>query len=88
MKWWRFLFLLAEIDNFTDEERKQYEESLKNMGDYNNIINTATEEAEKRGFARGREETIKALIATGVSIESLASALNLSEEKIKSLVSH
>ena len=82
------MFLLAEIDNFTDEERKQYEESLKNMGDYNNIINTATEEAEKRGFARGREEAIKALIATGVSIESLASALNLSEEKIKSLVSH
>ena len=23
------------------------------MGDYNNIINTAAEEAEKRGFARG-----------------------------------
>ena len=85
------LFLLAEIDNFTDEERKQYEESLKNMGDYNNIINTATEEAEKRGLARGREEgkieTIKALIATGVSMESLASALNLSEKEIKSLVS-
>jgi predicted transposase/invertase (TIGR01784 family) len=75
----------------TDEERKQYEESLKNMGDYNNIINTATEEAEKRGLARGREEgkieTIKALIATGVSMESLASALNLSEKEIKSLVS-
>ena len=48
MKWWRFLFLLAEIDNFTDEERKQYEESLKNMGDYINIINIATEEVETK----------------------------------------
>lgn len=38
------LFLLAEINKFTDEEKKQYKESLKNMGDYNNIINTEAEE--------------------------------------------
>ena len=48
--------MLAEIDNFTAEEYKQYLESLENMGDYQNIINTAVEEAELRGRAIGREE--------------------------------
>ena len=50
------LFMLAEIDNFTAEEYQQYIESLGNMGDYQNIINTAVEEAELRGRAIGREE--------------------------------
>ena len=36
------LFLLAEIDNFTKDERKQY---------YNNIIDTAAEE-EVKAFYR------------------------------------
>ena len=47
------LFLLAEIGNFTPEEYKYYLNSLKNMGDYYNIIHTAEEEAEKRGLEKG-----------------------------------
>lgn len=50
------LFMLAEIDNFTAEEYQQYIESLDNMGDYQNIINTAVEEAVLRGLEKGREE--------------------------------
>mgnify|MGYP003457567429 FL=1 len=54
------LFLLAEIGNFTPDEMRQYYNSLENMGDYDNIIHTAQEEAEKRGLekglARGRAE--------------------------------
>ena len=50
------LFLLAEIGNFTAEEYQHYQKSLTNMGDYDNIINTAVEDAEKRGRAAGREE--------------------------------
>ena len=52
----RRLFMLAEIDNFTAEEYKQYQKSLENMGDYQNIINTAVEEAVLRGLEKGREE--------------------------------
>ena len=52
----RRLFLLAEINNFTPEEREQYYKSLESMGYYYNIINTTAEEAEKRGLERGREE--------------------------------
>ena len=54
------LFLLAKIGSFTAEELKQYRQSLENMGDYENILNTAREEAEKvgwtEGHAKGREE--------------------------------
>ena len=34
-------------------ELKQYKKSLENMGDYDNIINAAREEAEKQGWASG-----------------------------------
>ena len=61
MRWWRFpnnfqrLFILSKIGNFTAEELKQYEDSMKDMSDYYNIIDTAAEEAEKRGLAKGME---------------------------------
>ena len=42
--------MLAEIGKFTAEEKQHYYKSLENMDDYYNIINTATEEAEKRGI--------------------------------------
>ena len=50
------LFLLAKIGKFTAEEYEQYQKSLTDMGDYDNIINTAVEEAEKRGREVGRAE--------------------------------
>lgn len=53
------LFILSKISNFTPEELKQYEQSIKNMNDYYNIIDTAAEEAEKRGRAEGRAEGIE-----------------------------
>lgn len=52
----RRLFLLSEIGNFTAEEYQHYQKSLTNMGDYDNIINTAVEEAEKRGMSAGLEQ--------------------------------
>ena len=94
------LFMLAEIDNFTAEEYQQYLESLENMGDYQNIINTAVEEAELRGRAMGREEgreegrvegqfskaveVAAKLIATGMSKAQAASLVGLSEEDLDS----
>ena len=89
----RRLFLLAEINNFTPEEREQYYKSLESMGDYYNIINTTAEEAEKRGLERGREEgreqekieMARKLKAVGVSIEAISQASGLSIETIESL---
>lgn len=84
------LFMLSEIDNFTAEEYEQYVKSLENMGDYQNIINTAVEEAEKRGMEKGREEgsmeksieiAVK-LMATGMSKEEAAAFVGISVESL------
>ena len=56
--------ILAEIGNFTQEEMEEYENSLKNMSDYYNIIDSAEKrardegrlEGELRGLEKGREE--------------------------------
>lgn len=47
------LFLLSELGKFTAEEYEQYIKSLDNMGDYDNIIQTAVEDAHARGLAEG-----------------------------------
>ena len=69
------LFLLAEIDNFTAEEKKQYYKSLEDMGDYQNIINTAVEEATMRGLAEGMEKGMK----KGMEKERMANAAKMKE---------
>jgi predicted transposase/invertase (TIGR01784 family) len=81
------LFMLAEIDNFTAEERKQYLKSLDDMGDYLNTINTAVEEAEIRGRAMGREEgevakaveIARKLVANGMSKSEAAEFVGIPE---------
>jgi len=77
------LFLLAEIDNFTAEEKKQYYKSLEDMGDYLNTINTAAEIAEKRGHAAGhaagREEGRAEGLKEGMEKERYATAAKFKE---------
>ena len=85
----RRLFLLAEINNFTPEEREQYYKSLESMGDYYNIINTTAEEAEKRGLERGRKEEkielAKKFKSLGVDTSTIIQATGLSADVIESL---
>ena len=85
----RRLFILSEIGNFTPDELKQYEESMKDMSDYYNVINTAAEEAEKRGFARGLEEAkleaASKLKELGVDIETIVQATGLSVDVVEGL---
>ena len=89
----RRLFILAEIGKFTAEEYKQYIKSLDEMSDYYNVIDTAVEEAEKRGRAEGRTEgreeakmaTAKNLKQLGVDVETIAKATGLSKDVIENL---
>ncbi|MBR1959989.1 MAG: hypothetical protein IKA34_05395, partial [Bacteroidales bacterium] len=95
------LFMLSEIANFTPMELEQYENSLKDMSDYYNIIRTAEEDAEQRGLAKGlaqgreegreegrkegREEgkakAIATMLASGISVETIASAFGMTVEE-------
>jgi len=85
----RRLFMLAEINNFTAEEYEQYKKSLENMGDYQNIINTAVEEAEMRGRAEGREEGVLSVATQmkkmGLPAETITQATGLDADVINSL---
>ena len=109
----RRLFMLSEIANFTPMELEQYENSLKDMSDYYNIIRTAEEDAEQRGLAKGlaqgreegreegleqglqqglqqgreegREEgkakAIATMLASGIPVETIASAFGMTVEE-------
>ena len=79
------LFMLAEIDKFTPEEKKQYIKSLENMGDFRNIINTAAEEAKQQGRAEGIAEVAGKMLAAGMSIEEITRLTGLSEEEVRQL---
>lgn len=50
------LFLLAKINKFTTEEYQQYQKSLENMSEFDNIVNSTAEAAEIRGHAKGHAE--------------------------------
>ena len=92
-KWMYRLFILAEIGKFTAEEYKQYIKSLDNMSDYYNVIDTAAEEAEKRGRAEGREEgreearreTARNFKQLGVDLTTISQATGLSIEELEAL---
>ena len=95
------LFLLAEIGNFTPDEMAQYLESLGNMSDYYNIIDSTAELAEKRGHEAGLAEGIvigreegreeakaedaRKLKDLGVSVEIISEATGLPLEVIEEL---
>ena len=95
------LFILSKIGNFTAEELKQYEDSMKDMSDYYNIIDTAAEEAEKRGLAKGMEigreegrlegrqevriETARKFKELGVDLQTIALATGLDVDIIEKL---
>ena len=97
----RRLFLLSEIGNFAPEEYEQYLLSMGEISDYYNTIDTAAEEAEKRGHARGlkegtekgrkegREEgkraAIRTMLAAGVTVEEIAKAFSMTEEECRDL---
>ena len=95
------LFLLAEIGNFNPDEMAQYLESLGNMSDYYNIIDSAAELAEKRGHEaelaegivigreEGREEAkiedARKLMELGVALEIISAATGISIESLQIL---
>ena len=63
------LFETAEIARFSESEMRDYEESLKNLRDLGNVLNTAKEEGRKEGREEGERK------------KSLEIARNLLQEK-------
>ena len=63
------------------------------MGDYLNIINTAAEDAEKRGLEKGRaegraeaqHEMARKFKSLGVAIETIVEATGLDRETVEAM---
>lgn len=72
---------MTSIAQFTDTERHEYEARLKSYRDLKNCI----DDAEDRGVAREKMETIKRLKAAHTPIGTIALATGLTEEEIRLL---
>lgn len=83
------LFLLAKINNFTSDELKQYQKSLENMGEFENIINSTEERAREAGRTEGRTEgraeiAVK-MLSAGFSLDQIAQLTGLEISDIEKL---
>ena len=66
---------------------------MENMGDYDNIIHTAQEEAEKRGLEKGlarghaeaQVEIARKMLAAGMTVEQTAQLTGLAVDEVKEL---
>ena len=88
------LFKQAEIAQYDEVERRQYEYSLKEYWDYTSTMDTAYMKGERAGMEKGRAEgeqakaleTARNLKAMNVlSIEQIAGATGLTPKEIESL---
>ena len=80
------LFLLAKINNFTSDELKQYQKSLENMGEFENIINSTEERARETGRAEGKADVYKAMLEKGIPKETVAEIAGLTIVELDDLM--
>ena len=85
------LFETAEIARFSESEMRDYEESLKNLRDLGNVLNTAKEEGRKEGREEGERkkslEIARNLLQAGIAEDVIAATTGLSVEEIQNLKS-
>ena len=87
------LFLLAEINNFTSDELQQYQKSLENMGEFENIITSTEERAREAGRVEGlaegghnkAKEIAANMLSAGIPIEQVAQFTGLEISEIEKL---
>jgi predicted transposase/invertase (TIGR01784 family) len=87
------LFKAAEIAKYSKEEAMQYEESLKQYRDLNNVLATSFEEGmiegERKGMIKGKIEgkieVARNLLKENMPIDIVAKLTGLSEKEIEKL---
>jgi predicted transposase/invertase (TIGR01784 family) len=82
-------FEQAELANYSEQEYREYEQSLKTYRDLNNVINTAYDEGEAKGIEKGIEKgirlTAKKLKQEGLSNEIISKVTGLTTTEIENL---
>jgi predicted transposase/invertase (TIGR01784 family) len=87
------LFEQAELANYSEQEYREYEQSLKVYRDLNNVINTAYDEGETKGIEKGRiegeikkaKEIAHSMLSKGLEIKLICEITHLSKEEIEQL---
>lgn len=83
------LFETAEVANFNEEQRMQYEESLKVYRDWNNVMTTRERASREEGREEGKKEEKRAIAANlkqiGLPLEQITRATGLTAEEIAKL---
>jgi predicted transposase/invertase (TIGR01784 family) len=72
------LFKIAEIAQFSPEEVREYEHSVKVYRDNVNVVNTATRKAREKALAEGHAEGI----AEGHAEEKIGIAIKMAEKNM------
>ena len=89
----RKLSEISEVASLTNEERRQYDESLRHYRDTLVVMEGQYQEGEKKGLEKGRAEgraeekldNARSLKENGVPVELIAKSLGLTEEEVKML---
>lgn len=92
-KVFRQLFRTAEVANFTESQRAQYEESLKAYRDWNNVLEMRDRASRAEGHAEGRAEgmaegiraTALKMKAAGLPYDQIPALTDLPVEDIEAL---
>ena len=83
------LFQQAEIAQYSEEERRQYEASQKEYWDYTSTMDTAYMKGEKKGIEKGRAEEklsmARRMKTDGVPIKAIAKYTGLTIDEINVL---
>ena len=86
----RRLFDQAEIASFTPQERREYQESVKDYWDYYSTMTTAHQkgraeglsEGEAKGRAEERLSNARSLLSNGVPMDVIVKSLGLAPDEI------
>lgn len=78
-------FEKAEIANYSEQERNEYEQSLKIYRDLKGVIDTAFDEGKIEGKLEGRVEFAKSMKLEGEPIEKIIKYTGLTKGEIDSL---
>jgi predicted transposase/invertase (TIGR01784 family) len=80
---------IAEVASLNNDERKQYDESLRHYRDTLIVMEGQYLEGEKKGHAEGRAEekidNARSLKKNGVPIDIISKSLGLTPEEIEAL---
>ena len=84
-KFFNDLYKLAELNNFTAEELRNYMKRLFAVSDYENTIEFAKAEGKAEGRAEERLKNAKNIKALGVDLDIIAQGLGLDRKTVEEL---